>query len=338
MKDKGIFILSSFNLYIVRRRFPVDFSTDLKALIRSHEANNHFDRANMIEFEPHQNGFSSANAWWLAEISRWMYLGKSMPAHKRQRPQAVLRRVGLEEQGYFTANGIHAALVSAKDQSYSVLVFRGTSQLKNWMTHANIVPFRNNAHRGYENALEVIWAELGPALENVSGKLFFTGHSMGGALAALSARRHAPSAAYTFGAPPVANRLLADEYKINSNSVPVYRLVNYRDVVITAPLGSAHLGELHYFGHDHSLRVAPAPDAVQKDQRRGPRAIMRHLNKAKWLALPERLCDHSPQNYVANLERLNLGKSSTQRMVEHIQSNTEDPRLFLLPEPQSASN
>jgi hypothetical protein len=284
----------------------VEFSTELKALIRSHQANDHFGCSNLIRFEAGANGFSPSNAWWLAEISRWMYVGKRMPAHMRQRPQQILQRVGLKERAYHTANGIHAALIAAEDEAFSVLVFRGTSQFKNWMTHANILPFRGGAHRGYENALDSIWDQLGPALQQMPGKLFFTGHSMGGALAALSARRHGPAATYTFGAPPVVSAELAEEYRVNASLMPVYRVVNYRDVVIRAPLGRAHIGELHYLGHDHALSIAPALNEVTEDQRRGPRPVMRRLNKSKWFRLPERLCDHSPQNYVAGLERVQI--------------------------------
>ena len=307
-QNKGIFICSLPNLnlfYSGKQRYLVEFSTDLKALIRSHEADDHFDRAGVIPFASSERQFSAANAWWLAELSRWMYVGKRMPAHMRQRPQAILDSVDLEERGYFTANGIHAALVSAKDQSHSVLVFRGTSQLKNWATHANVRPLRNNAHRGYENALDAIWPSLGPILDETPGTIYFTGHSMGGALAALSARRFDPTAVYTFGAPPIGNQKLAEQYR--DHLAPVYRLVNYRDVVSRFPLAGSHVGEMHYLKHDHSLAVAPAPHELISDQRLGPRSVMCKLNEKKWVAIPERICDHSPQNYVANLERVNLG-------------------------------
>ena len=306
----------------IKERYLVEFSTDLKALIRSHQANDHFDRADSIEFNPLEQQFSSANAWWLAEISRWMYVGKRMPAHMRQRPQAILENVDLEEQGYFTAGGIHAALVTARNKQFSILVFRGTSQFKNWATHANIGPLKNNAHRGYENALDAIWPTLEPFLKAAEGELFFTGHSMGGALAALSARRYQPRAVYTFGAPRIGNKQLADEYRENFELTPVYRLVNYRDVVSRIPLASYHVGEMHYFRHDHSLSVAPNREELSSDQRLGPRKVMRKLNKKKLIALPERLCDHSPQNYVANLERVNLGfpehKNNNKDTVEEV--------------------
>lgn len=285
----------------------MDFSTDLKALIRSHQADNHFDCAERIAFNPDVKSFSAENAWWLAELSRWMYVGKRMPGHMRLRPRRILESVNLKERGYFTALGIHASLISAADESFSILVFRGTSQIRNWLTHVNLGPRKNNAHRGYENVLDAIWPGLATELEAAPGKLFFTGHSMGGALAALAARRHQPEAVYTFGAPPIGNRHLAQEFAANHSNCPVYRLLNYRDVVSRAPLARFHVGELHYLTHDHSLHSSPDMAQVLADQRLGPRAVMRRLNRDKLLPLPERLCDHSPQNYVAGLERVTLG-------------------------------
>lgn len=308
--------------------YPVEFSTDLKALIRSHQADNHFDCAERIAFDSESKQFSSANAWWLAELSRWMYVGKRLPAHKRLRPQRILERVNLTEVGYYNEFGIHASLVTAqgsrakgfshaegstqaKDFSrakgFSVLVFRGTSQFRNWLTHVNLGPTRNNAHRGYENALDALWPSLSDDLKNISGPLYYTGHSMGGALAALAARRHQPTAVYTFGAPPIGNARLAQEFAANFDQCPVYRLLNYRDMVSRAPLARHHVGELHYLRHDHSLHSSPDMTLVRQDQRLGPRAVMRHLNRDKLIPLPERLCDHSPQNYVAGLERASLG-------------------------------
>lgn len=303
----------------------MDFSTDLKALIRSHQATDHFDRAEQIAFDPNASAFSSSNAWWLAELSRWMYVGKRMPADKRHRPQSILLSVGLTEQAYWHVQGVHAALVSGTSESgarFNVLVFRGTSQFRNWVTHANLGPLRNNAHRGYENVLDAIWPELEPTLATIDGKLFFTGHSMGGALAALAARRLQPSAVYTFGSPPIGNYKLAEEYASNFNHCPVYRLLNYRDIVSRAPLARCHVGELHYLRHDHVLHNAPDLRQVVEDQRRGPRPVMRKLNKKKLIHLPERLSDHSPQNYVASLERVSLGND-----VSRVTTESASPEL-----------
>jgi hypothetical protein len=68
--------------------------------------------------------------------------------------------------------------------------------------------------------------------------LFITGHSMGGALAVLTAWRLAtlgrpPVATYTFGAPRVGDTTFCSGY-----ALPTYRIVNRLDIVPEVPLTS----------------------------------------------------------------------------------------------------
>ena len=281
----------------------MEFSTSLSAIIRSHQATNHFDLHRQIKFDGTKKTFSSENAWWLAELSRWMYCGKQLNADQRKPASDILARVDLEETAYLSSMGTDCCLISAKDQSFSVLVFRGTCNARNWLTNINIGPFCNNAHRGYERALDHLWPELGPVLAARSEPIFFTGHSMGGALATLAARRHKPQAVYSFGSPPIGNQRLRQDYQ----DIAVYRMVNFKDVVSRIPLASNHVGTLCYLTQDHGIKLDPTPAIVQQDQRLGPRAVTRHLNRHQVISIPESLCDHAPQNYTAHCERLSLG-------------------------------
>src|SRR3954447_21195474 len=78
-----------------------------------------------------------------------------------------------------------------------------------------------------------------PILEQARDKpLFLTGHSMGGALAVLTACRLAkmgrpPAAVYTYGAPRVGDRAFCAGY-----SIPTYRVVNRLGLVPEMPLAS----------------------------------------------------------------------------------------------------
>ena len=54
---------------------------------------------------------------------------------------------------------------------------------------------------GFRTALEDVWPELETVLDKVAQPIFYTGHSLGGALAMLAASRRPPLALYTFGAP-----------------------------------------------------------------------------------------------------------------------------------------
>src|SRR5262249_3931996 len=76
-------------------------------------------------------------------------------------------------------------------------------------------------------------------LEEVQDKpLFLTGHSMGGALAVLTACRLAkmrrpPVAIYTYGSPRVGDRLFCTGY-----SLPTFRIVHRLDLLSEMPLAS----------------------------------------------------------------------------------------------------
>ena len=67
--------------------------------------------------------------------------------------------------------------------------------------------------------------------KNPSLRIFFTGHSLGGALALIAASRF-PDAdcVYTYGCPRAGNKAFADSIKAR-----VYRTVNNNDVVTTLP-------------------------------------------------------------------------------------------------------
>ncbi len=277
------------------------FSTDFKALCRSHAAVDVLAEHWQHEFCLDGTRFDFGTAWWLAELSRWAYGGKRAKAHERQQQWQFLANAGLEEIAYIARAGAHCSVVQAINRRFAVLVFRGTSNARNWLSNATVGPLKNDAHRGYECLLDHLWPEIAPVLKQLDGPVFITGHSLGGALAVLAARRHTPEALYTFGAPPVGNRQLQAQLTHQR----AYRVTNYRDLVTRLPIPGKllHVGELHYISWNHSVWRAPDASAVCKDQEAGQRQVTRQLNRAKWLALPEILTDHAPQNYVAHMAR-----------------------------------
>lgn len=281
----------------------MEFSTDYAAVFESHRALEFFDRYREVTFSERAAGFSPANAWWLAELSRWMYQGKRSPDRVVQ--QRLLARVGLRETGFFSVAGTHCSLVQSEDRRFAVLIFRGTSQTRNWWTNAYVGPLRNNAHRGYEIALDKVWPQVLHALAGVDCPLYMTGHSMGGALATLAARRVEPHALYTFGSPPVGNQALV----ASMAHIQAFRVVNFRDLATRVPciFSFSHVGTLHYLSWDHSLWSTPDLASIVSDRRRGPRSITGKLNRGKLIRLQEALSDHAPLNYVAHLERLSAG-------------------------------
>jgi len=148
--------------------------------------------------------------------------------------------------------------VKEGEPPYIVIAFRGTEkELDDWLTDVNAVPATGLAegikvHKGFWEALHNGRDDQGRnVLERITaicksddakdGELdlpcYFTGHSLGGALALLATRelatKNVAGACYTYGAPRVANY----EYFKNMKT-PVYRVVNSSDIVPRVPPGA----------------------------------------------------------------------------------------------------
>ena len=205
----------------------------------------------------------------------------------------------------FDRNGTQGYLAEGPD--FAVLAFRGSDDVAAWATNLNALPAPwrggGNVHRGFAEALDVVWREIEAALARTAGPLFFTGHSLGAALATLAASLWPEAALYTFGSPRVADGC----FEAATRRRPGYaaRYVNHRDVVCRVPsarLGYRHMGEVYNI--DRLGRV--------HDRRPHHRGVTELLASAfegrRWdvgalLAggLPRELTDHAPINYVSAL-------------------------------------
>lgn len=284
------------------------YSTSWNAVFNPQIGDCYFDRADAISFDPLSTLYITGNAWWLAELSRWIYNLDGMSRGNRALPHRYLSAGGLREVAFFSRKGTHCALIESDDDRhespFAVLVFRGSSEPRNWLTNAVTMPMRDNVHRGYDLALDQVWAEVLQSVEPLSCPVFYTGHSMGAALATLAARRKPPQAVYSFGSPQVGKPDLARSFE----NIPLFRVINYRDMASRIPSSRvyAHVGELIYISHDCELWLNPHHTAVSADRKRGIRVITRELNLGRNIRIPEPVSDHAPVNYVAHLERLAL--------------------------------
>ena len=143
----------------------------------------------------------------------------------------------------FDCNGTQAILVSYGN--FIVLAFRGTEAMSIKDIRIDLdakttqCETGGKIHSGFKEAFEEVALDIQKTLNEDTLKdkpLFITGHSLGGALATIAAKKLSHkggiAACYTFGSPRVGN----DEW-IADIKVPIYRVVNAADCVTMLPPG-----------------------------------------------------------------------------------------------------
>ncbi|MEW4487318.1 lipase family protein [Thalassoglobus sp. JC818] len=184
----------------------------------------------------------------LGELAYIAYLDEDS-AQSTVRPLQLLETLFVEEDG--------AQAYVFKTEWDCIVACRGTEPTE-WndlkadvnatMAVAETV---GRVHRGFKQEVDDLWPQLFKELEANRKTLWFTGHSLGGAMATICAGRchqakldPAPMELHTFGSPRVGNKRFV-------NSVPLthYRWVNNNDLVTRVPpmwLGYRHTGKLMY--------------------------------------------------------------------------------------------
>ncbi|QDS92892.1 Lipase (class 3) [Roseimaritima multifibrata] len=150
-------------------------------------------------------------------------------------------------------------------------------------------------HRGFKKEVDDLWPELETALTDNDLPLWFCGHSLGGAMATISAGRcflsHIacnPSALFTYGSPRVG-----DNAYVNYVELDHYRWVNNNDIVTRVPpawLGYRHAGQEVYLNRNGIIRKLTGMRRFM-DRARG---FARGLRRWKI----DHFSDHSIHNYI----------------------------------------
>ena len=134
----------------------------------------------------------------------------------------------------------------ADHQPYIVVAFRGSEQkVEDWLTNADAIPasefMSGPVHQGFYAAYKSVQQHVLNSIRTAQAQygdetpVFFTGHSLGGALAVIATRLNAPNivgGCYTYGAPRVGGYAFFKGLK-----TPVYRVVNSSDLVPKVPPG-----------------------------------------------------------------------------------------------------
>lgn len=261
-----------------------------KELLHPGDAKDFFARRLLPPFNPNTHSYSRTNARWLAELSRLSYRQDVEETDTPLRPtqSRILEIAGCTRRQFFFSRKTDTQAMLLEFSTtvpFAVLVFRGTEQnIKDFVTdltlgHLHHDDGKIDTHSGFTQALDSVWEDIERALKRLQLPVFFTGHSLGAALATLAAARIAPTALYTFGSPRVGDK----EFVASLEPVArrIHRVVHGEDVVTTVPpeaFGFCHLGE---------LRILESPKSS---------GWLDWL--LYWLRPPKPLGDHAPVNYV----------------------------------------
>jgi triacylglycerol lipase len=154
-------------------------------------------------------------------------------------------------------------------------------------------------HRGFKQEVDDLWPRLEQALASNRRTLWFTGHSLGGAMAAicagrckLSSIRSNPRALFTFGSP----RIGSWRY-VNHVQLEAYRWVNNNDIITHLPpawLGFRHKGQEIYLNAYGNVRRLTTWQRV-KDRWRG---FVRGLREGSF----DHFADHAIGRYIEHIQ------------------------------------
>jgi triacylglycerol lipase len=151
-------------------------------------------------------------------------------------------------------------------------------------------------------ATEQFWPELPQHIlesRDNSQSIWFTGHSLGGALAVLASAKFLVeqnvevAGLYTFGQPSVGSESCCSGFEKRCRG-RLYRFINHTDAVSDSPLlFYEHVGQVRYFDTSGTLWEGEPPWRVSMlDHMRAPRM---HGGNSQFVA-------HSMRNYVDLLE------------------------------------
>jgi triacylglycerol lipase len=278
-----------------------------------------------MPFDPTTSKHSIANALVLAKISQLAYSDE--PAIRA----GIAAIVGqpLRDFKFFHVPFTDTEAFLAGFDNAIVLAFRGSQSLQDWLQDGQIalVPFHKGGlvHIGFRDAVDSVHSLIESTLKEWSGKgrtLWITGHSLGGALAMLTAAylrfpadptKTLPrplAGLYTFGQPRVGTVPFCDACSADFGSF-YFRYVNNQDIVTRVPpreLGYWHTGHDEYIDPNDKIHEDPAWWQIFIDRIKVGVSIMQDIQAGKFTIDPKKanvppVTDHFMTNYIARIEK-----------------------------------
>lgn len=303
--------------------------------------------------QPFESGanLSAVTTAWMADAAMLAYARSGPDPLSLDDVRAFLAKARLKCEPIGNWHGHGTQGYFASNENFAVLAFRGTEKgdFVDLLTDAFILPvppneqalrpgklgmwfarwFSGNAgvrvHAGFQWALNTVWPQVRELLETYAARyphnpIFFTGHSLGAALATIAITRVnvANAALYTIGSPRVGSPAFCDLVRAKA-TLGIYRVANHADVnptrdgnqdlVTMVPpkdrnychtAGGLEIGPDGNVGESGADTGAPKLKAIQ--------AAIEVLAQAAASAAqqknpPDELVDHSPGRYCYYLWR-----------------------------------
>jgi len=276
---------------------------------------NFFTDAENHPFRYQATGLDMRNAWWLIEASTLVYSDPEIV-------EKTFARVGLPVVRYF--NGKSTQCFVASNDDFIIVAFRGmelrmrekdpkaADVIYDFVTVGKVwlVPWKGGGlvHDGFRKGLDEVWGGkkrkgLKSYLDELSAQkerpIWFTGHSLGAALATLAADRYGKARGlYTFGAPRVGNQEFKNHY------TPVnFRFVNNDDIVTRVPpeaFSYCHVGSMIFIDAGGNVNAAPQSDNCKLEKKDSQKEIAKsieQLRKRSSAGIPSWALNHVPLLY-----------------------------------------
>ena len=220
--------------------------------------------------------------------------------------EGSLREIGFTDAQFFDRDGAQAWIFGNEDDC--VVACRGTEphEWNDIRADVNAVAVVTETfgrvHRGFNNEVDDLWPRLETALHDNQRTLWFTGHSLGGAMATICAGRcflseieSLPYAVFTYGSPRVGDRRFVNFVELNHT-----RWVNNNDIVTRVPpvwMGYRHSGREMYLDRNGDIRRLTGSMKV-RDRLRGFLAGLLRFQV-------DHFSDHSIDRYIEYILRAN---------------------------------
>jgi triacylglycerol lipase len=221
--------------------------------------------SDIAKFDPNTTKYNANNALVLADAARLAYLDEA------EARSVAADQWKLANFAFVSSAKTNTQAIVMGDGEFIIVAFRGTQPkvLKDWVSDAKFL-FRRQGpvgevHRGFWDAFDSVRTEVQQQIDRFQDKgqsLWFTGHSLGAALAVLAVaqlrlRHDRPvNGLYTFGQPRVGDADFAAAFNADFGA-RTFRFVNNNDIVTRVPPrvnGYRDVGRVLYFDSQGNLQ------------------------------------------------------------------------------------